>query len=131
MGSLFILAATDVTSAPVLLKRFRGKAAKQTYRCAKGIILTGSITKPVGFALLQIPGELSKGVVYTAIGQVSENLLGYISGVGFVKYLYKVAQPWKFKATCRLAYNIDCLPLRLYSKGISSVVRLIYYNFLD
>ena len=43
-------------------------------------------------------------------------LLTTISGVGFVRYLYKVVQPDKFKATCRLAYNVGCLPLTLYSK---------------
>ena len=44
-------------------------------------------------------------MVYTAIGQVGESVLGYFSGVGFVKYLYKVVQPARFKATFRLAYN--------------------------
>ncbi len=131
MNYRLILATGDISSSPALARRFRGKAAKESYRCAKGIILTGSITKPLGFAVLQVPGELTKGVVYTAIGQVGESALGYISGVGFVRYLYKVVQPDKFKATCRLAYNIGCLPLTLYSKGIGGAFDLLQISRLE
>ena len=131
MNSRLIIAAGDIGSSPILAKRFRGKAAKEMYRCAKGIILTGSIAKPLGFAVVQIPGELTKGVVYTAIGQVGESVLGYISGIGFVRYLYKVVQPNKFKATCRLAYNLGCLPLTLYSKGIGSAFDLLQISRLE
>jgi hypothetical protein len=116
MNYRLIIAAGDITSSPVLARRFRGKIAKETYRCAKGIILTRSIARPLGFAALQVPRKLTKGLVYNAIGQAGESVLGYISGVGFVRYLYKVVQPNKFKATCRLAYNVGCLPLTLYSK---------------
>jgi hypothetical protein len=131
MNYRLILAAGDISSSPVLARRFRGKAAKETYRCAKGIILTGSITKPLGFAVLQVPGEFTKGVVYTALVQVGENTLGYISGVGFVRYLYKVVQPDKLKATCRLFYNIGCLPLTLYSRGIGGVFDLLQISRLE
>jgi hypothetical protein len=126
-----VLAAGDISSSPVLARRFRGKAAKETYRCLKGVILTRSFTKPLGFAALQVPRELSKGVVYTAIGQVGESVLGYISGVGFVRYLYKVVEPEKFKATCRLAYNIGCLPLTLYSKGVGSTFDFLRISELE
>jgi hypothetical protein len=115
----------------VLARRFRGKAAKETYRCAKGIILTGSIAKPLGFAALQVFRELTKGVVYTAIGQVGESALGYISGVGFVRYLYKVVQPDKFISKCRLAYNVGCLPLTLYSEGIGGAFDLLQISRLE
>jgi hypothetical protein len=131
MNSRFIIAAGDITSSPVLARHFRGKTAKETYRCAKGIILTRSIAKPVGFAILQIPAEFSKGVVYTAIGQVGESVLGYISGVGFVRYLYKVVEPKKFKATCRLAYNIACLPLTLYYKRIGGAFDFLQLSRLE
>jgi hypothetical protein len=63
------MAAGDINSSPILLRRFRGKTAKELYRCGKGIVFTGSIAKPVGFAVLQIPGEFAKGMVYTATGQ--------------------------------------------------------------
>ena len=131
MNYRLILAAVYITSSPVLARRFRGKAAKETYRCAKGMILTRSFTKPLGFAALQVPGELTKGVVYTAIRQVGESFLGYISGVGFVRHLYKVVQPYKFKATCRLAYNIGCLPLTLYSKGVGSTFDFLRISKLE
>ena len=113
------------------LKRFRGKAAKELYRCGKGILLTGSFTKPLGFAIVQVPGELTKGVVYTAVGQIGEGVLGYVSGIGFVRYLYKVIRPTKLKATARLVYNIASLPITLYSKGIGGVFDLLRVSKLE
>jgi len=41
-----ILAATDISSRPILLRRFRGEAAKETYHFAKGVVLSGSVTGP-------------------------------------------------------------------------------------
>lgn len=131
MYSKLIIASGDINSSPVLAKHFRGKVAKETYRCVKGMVLTGSVTKPLGFAVAKIPGELSKGVVSSTIGQVGESVLGYISGVGFVRYLYKVIQPAKIKATARLAYNIGCLPVTLYSKGIGGAFDLLQISKLE
>ena len=131
MSSRLIIAAGDITSSPVLFKRFRGKTAKEIYRCGKGILFTGSIAKPVGFAVVQIPGELTKGVIYTAVGQIGEGVIGYISGIGLVRYLYKVAQPTKLKATARLSYNILCLPITLYSKGIGGAFDLLQFSKLE
>ena len=121
MISRLIVAAGDISSSPVLARRFRGKTAKEIYRCTKGIVLTGSFAKPIAFAIANVPTELTKGIVYTAVGQVGETAIGYISGIGFVRYLYKVVEPAKLKATARLAYNIAGLPMTLYSKGIGSV----------
>lgn len=131
MSRKFIIAAGDISSSPVLLKRFRGKTAKEVYRCGKGILLTGSVSKPVAVAALQVPGELTKGFVYTAVGQIGEGVLGYISGIGFVRYLYKVVQPTKLKASARLAYNVACLPVTLYSKGIGGAFDLLRLSKLE
>jgi len=131
MSSRFLLAAGDISSSPVLARRFRGKPAKEVYRCVKGVVLTGSIAKPLGFAVVQIPRELTKGFIYTALGQVGESALGYISGVGFVRYLYKVLQPARLKAIARVAYNIVCLPVTLYSKGIGSAFDLLQISKLE
>ena len=131
MSSRLIIAAGDISSSPILLKRFRGKTAKEVYRCSKGILLTGSFAKPIGFAAAQIPGELTKGVVHTAIGQVGEGVIGYISGIGFVRYLYKVVQPAKLKATARFCYNLACLPVTLYSKGIGGAFDLLQLSKLE
>ena len=109
MSSRSIIAAGNISSSPVLARRFRGKAAKEIYRCGKGIVLTGSVAKPLGFAVANIPAEATKGIIYTAVGQVGETALGYVSGIGFVRYLYKVVQPSKLKATARLIYNVACL----------------------
>ena len=129
--SRYIIAAGDISSSPVLAKRFRGKTAKELYRCGKGILVTGSVAKPVGFAVAQVPAELTKGVVYTAVGQIGEGVIGYVSGIGFVRYLYKVVHPGKLKASARLAYNIVCLPVTLYSKGIGSAFDLLKISKLE
>ena len=131
MSFIVIIAAADISSSPVLAKRFRGKTAKEVYRCGKGILLTGSIAKPLGFAVAQVPGELTRGVVYTAVGQIGEGVLGYVSGIGFVRYLYKVLQPTKLKATARLVYNIASLPITLYSKGIGGAFDLLKISKLE
>ncbi len=131
MSSRLIIAAGDISSSPVLGRRFRGKAAKEVYRCSKGILITGSFAKPIGFAIANVPAELTKGVVYTAVGQVGETAIGYVSGIGFVRYLYKVVQPAKLKATARLVYNVACLPVTLYSKGIGGAFDLLQLSKLE
>jgi len=131
MNSRLIIAAGDISSSPVLARRFRGKTAKEIYRCGKGIVLTGSIAKPVGFAVATIPAEFSKGIIYTAVGQVGEAAIGYVSGIGFVRYLYKVISPPKLKATARLVYNVGCLPMTLYSKGIGAAFDLFQISELE
>ena len=131
MSSRLIIAAGDISSSPVLAKRFRGKTAKELYRCGKGILFTGSVAKPLGFAVAQVPGELTRGVVYSAVGQIGEGVLGYVSGIGFVRYLYKVIQPTKLKATARLVYNIASLPITLYSKGIGGAFDLLRISKLE
>ena len=131
MNSRLIIAAGDISSSPVLARRFRGKTAKEIYRCGKGIVLTGSIVKPVGFAIATVPAELSKGFIYTAVGQVSDGVIGYISGIGFVRYLYKVLHPSKLKETARLLYNVGCLPMTLYSKGIGEAFDILQISKLE
>ena len=126
-----IIAAGDISSSPVLASKLRGKTAKELYRCGKGIVLTGSVVKPLGYALATVPAELSKGVIYTAVGQVGEAAIGYISGIGFVRYLYKVIQPPKLKATARLIYNVGSLPMTLYSKGIGGAFDLLQISKLE
>ncbi len=93
MNSKLTIASGDISSFPVLGRRLRGKIAKHIYCCRKSVILTGFVVKPVGFAFLTIPTELSKGIVYSAVGDVGEAAIGYISGIGLVRYFYKIAQP--------------------------------------
>lgn len=128
MNSRLIIAAADISSSTVLAKRFRGKTAKEIYRCGKGVILSGSILKPVAFAVTAIPGKLTKGVIYSAVG---ESVIGYASGIGFVRFLYRAAQPAKLKATARLIYNIGCLPMTLYSKGVGGAYDLLGLSKLE
>jgi hypothetical protein len=65
------------------------------------------------------------------VGQVGETAIGYLSGVGFVRYLYKAVQPAKLKAIFRLAYNVAGLPMTVYSKGIGSVFDLLQLSKLE
>ena len=131
MSPRLILAAGDISSSPILFRRYRGKTAKEIYRCGKGIVFTGSMVKPITYAVASIPAELSKGVVYTAVGNIGEAAVGYISGIGFVRYFYKVVHPAKLKASARLMYNIGCLPITLYSKGIGGTFDLLGVSKLE
>lgn len=131
MNSRLIIASGDISSSPVLGRRFRGKVAKEIYRCGKSVVLTGSVAKPIGFAVSTIPAELSKGIVYSAVGQVGEAAIGYISGIGFVRYLYKIAQPKKLKASARLVYNAAYIKITLCSKGIGGAFDLLGISKLE
>jgi len=131
MSPRLILAAGDISSSPILFRRYRGKTAKEIYRCGKGIVFTGSMVKPITYAVASIPAELSKGVVYTAVGNIGEAAVGYISGIGFVRYFYKVVHPAKLKASARLMYNIGCLPITLYSKGIGGTFDILGISKLE
>lgn len=62
------IAADDISSSPILARRFKGKTAKEVYRCSKNIILSRSVVKLVGFAIATIPAEMTKGVIYIAAG---------------------------------------------------------------
>ena len=131
MSPRLILAAGDISSSPILFRRYRGKTAKEIYRCGKGIAFTGSMAKPITYAVASIPAELSKGVIYTAAGNIGEAAIGYISGIGFIRYVYKVVHPAKLKASARLIYNIGCLPITLYSKGIGGTFDLLGVSKLE
>ena len=131
MSSRLIIAAADISSSPVLAKRFRGKIAKEISRCGKSMVLTGSIAKSLEFVVATVPREMSKGFIYTALAQVGESALGYTSGIGFVHYIYKVAKPKKIKVTARVIYNVACLPITLYSKGISATFDILRLSKLE
>lgn len=51
------------------------------------MLLTGSVVKPIEFAVSTIPVELSEGIVYSAVGQIGQVAVGYVSGIGFVRFL--------------------------------------------
>lgn len=92
------LAAGDIVSSQVLLKRFRGKTAKEVYRCAKGIVVTKSLSGPA---------------LYTAVGQGGEAVVGYLSGFGLVRWMY-----------CHFHRSISCrYLLKPSSKGFGGCYR--------
>lgn len=92
--------------------------------------MTGSLAKLIEYAVATIPGEMSKGFIYSAYGQVGETALVYLSGVGFIRYLYRIIHPGKLKVTTRLVYNVVCLPMIIYYKGVGGVFVLFTTYFL-
>jgi len=58
-------------------------------------------------------------------------VIGYISGVEFVRYFYKVVHPAKLKASARLAYNVACLTITLYAKGVGGTWDLLRLSKLE
>ena len=128
---IFVSDDITTTTSPVLMGKLRGKGAREIYRCCKGIVLSGSMVKPICFALTNIPLEFSKGIIYSSVGDLGEAALGYISGVGVVRYVYKTAQPGKLKEVARLCYNGVCLPMTIYSKGISEAFNLVGVSKLE
>ena len=118
----FLTEPHELTVNPILSSSLRRKMAREFYRCMKGIILTGSIQKPITFALSQIPKEISTGYLSGISNQqIGENLLGYVSSIGFLRFVYKVSYPSKLKSIFRVMYNIICLPLTSVSFGMNHV----------
>jgi hypothetical protein len=129
--SRYIIAATDITARPKLFSRMRGKPAKELYRFAKGVALTQTITGPAIYAAASIPKEMSQGFIYSSIGCISETFIGYISGVGFIRFIYKATDVIFVKNTARVLYNFACLPVTCYCKGVSSVFDLLQLSKIE
>ena len=128
---IHLIAATDISSSPKLFKRFRGRTAKEIYRCAKGVICTGSLSGPLIFAGGQLGKELTTGFVISCAGSTAEGLIGYMSGFGFVRWIYKASDVQKIKAFARFGYNVLGLPITIYSKGVSTVTDFLQIGYLE
>lgn len=94
--------------------------------CGKGIILTGSISKLLGFAVAKVSREMSQGFLYIPVVQAGEAALSYIFGIGFISYICKVAKLEKIKVMARLVYNLACLPFTLYSKEVTATADVLH-----
>lgn len=127
----YILAAGDISSQHVFLKKYRGKTSKEIYRFVKGVVVSKSIAGPALYAATIIPTEMSKGFVYSAVANIGENALGYVSGLGFCRWIYKATDVTFIKNTGRLVYNVCGLPLTLYSKGVTGVCDLLQISKLE
>ena len=57
--------------------------------------------------------------------QVGDGAISYISRVGFIGYFYKIVQPEKLKPNVQVIYNVACLKIIIYSKGIGGAFYLI------
>lgn len=129
--SRFIVAATDKTEPDKAFAPYRGKCAKEVYRCVKGIFITRKILKPILFAGAQIVTEVPKGAVTAAALKAGECAIGYICGVGFIRSIYVCSHAGKVKNATRLVYNIACLPVTIYTKGANAVFDGIGIGYLE
>ena len=126
----YILAFDDLEK-PKLFARYRGKTAKEIYRCVKGMACTKSLVGPATYAVGSIPKELSTGFVMSSTKDVGEWLLGYTFGVGFLRSCYKLIGNTQIKGLFRIGYNIAGLPATCYAKGVNGVLELINVNKLE
>lgn len=135
MSFRYVLAATDIScrvnSQHKVFARYRGKTAKGIYRCSKGIILTVGFTGPLTFAVKEIGLELSSGFVKSAASSAAEGLIGYVSGVGFVRWIYKAATIGKAKVYARVGYNIVSLPITIYYRGANVALDLLQIGYIE
>lgn len=68
---------------------------------------------------------MSKEFIYGCACDVGEYIIGYISGIGTVRFMYKLTKSEKLRATFRLVYNVVGLPLTIYLKGIGEAFNVI------
>lgn len=126
-----LISSVDGPFKPKPFAKFRGKTAKEVYRLSKGIVLTGSVTGPAAYAAISIPKEMSKGFIYSAVGSIGESLIGYISGIGFVRWIYVGTNVPTIKSIARIIYNFASLPITIYSKGLSSVCDVLQISKIE
>lgn len=127
----YLIAATDITGRNKPFARFRGKTAKEIYRCGKGIICTRSVIGPMIHAGGELAIEVSKGFVAGAAGSAIEAGIGYISGFGFIRWIYKATDVGYIKTIARIGYNVVGLPFTIYSKGIGTVTDFLQIGILE
>lgn len=127
----YVLAATDITSQPKIFAKFRGKTAKEIYRFSKGVIATRKVVGPATYALMSIPKEMSKGFINSAVGDVGETFIGYISGVTFLRYFYKFTNIVYITRSARIAYNFISLPMTCYGIGTSYMSDLFQLSRIE
>lgn len=80
---------------------------------------------------MEIPKELSSGFINSAIGSTVETMIGYVSGIGFVRWVYKTTDIGTIKTLARITYNVCSLPVTAYSKGFGFAFDLIQISRLE
>lgn len=126
--SRYLIAATDITSRPKFMRPLRGKTAKEVYRFTKGAIVSKSLTGPFMYSASVIPRQISNGFVQKAISTAGEHIIGYFSFIGLARWTYIITDTTYIKNSARVVYNFACLPMTIYSKGISSAFDILYIS---
>ncbi len=126
----YIMAFDDLAK-PKRYAHYRGKTAKEIYRCAKGIACTRTLIGPVGYAIGSIPKELSTGFIMSSTKDVGEWVLGYTFGVGFLRSCYKLIGNTRIKGLFRIGYNIAGLPVTCAAWGMSGPLELLQIHKLE
>ena len=95
------------------------------------MVATKYVVKPVCVTLLKVPGEITIGFVYSRKENVGEAIVGYVTGIGFFRFLYKTTKPTKLKPTIRVVSNIASVTITVYSKKIGSVLDFLQIYRLE
>ena len=117
MSSRLIIESGDISSSPVLGRKFRGKVAKEIYRCGKGMVFTGSVSKPIGFAVSTIPVELSKGIFHQTIIKIDLKIYKFNNSFLLINYKFQLQPDYTDpnKQFCRiLTTNSVVLVVRMH-----------------
>ena len=117
--------AFDDLNKPKAYARYRGKMAKETYRCVKGIFLTRSLVGPVSHAVTQVPGTMLKGYFVSSVKDVGVQALTYLCGIGWLKGSYELVTNEALKSGVRVVLNLASLPMT----GSACVVGHVYDSF--
>jgi hypothetical protein len=121
--SRYIIAATDICAQSNVPNRFRGKTAKEIYRCAKGVALSGQVVGPVVYTLRTVPNQLTGGLVKAAVRKTSTIVISYVSGMSLAGTLYQLVNNGLIKTTARLIYNYGGLFMTLPAYGFTVGMR--------
>nr|QUS63959.1 hypothetical protein [Haslea silbo] len=117
--------AFDDLNKPKILARYRGKAAKEVYRCSKGIFMTKSLIGPISYATAQVPGAMFKGYFFSSVKNVGLQGLTYLFGIGWLKGSYELVTNNSLKNGFRIVLNLASLPMT----GSAFIIGHVYDSF--
>ena len=89
---------------------FKRKLAKELYRWCEAVVITCKIVKLVDYTPTQIPTELSKAFSYLVGSSIGDKVIGYLSGLGFIRWV-------EIKRVGRLASKFPLSNLNIFERS--------------
>ena len=117
--------AFDDLDKPKLFALYRGKAAKEVYRCGKGIFMTKNLIGPISYATSQVPKVMFKGYFVSSVKDVGLQSLTYLFGIGWLKGSYELVSNNVLKNGFRVVLNVYSLPMMGSAAVIGHVFDLL------